>query len=96
MRKSAILQLTMIILIAYSAASVSLLIYIVKWGQSILYSLPEIRTVIVYTIISFALVMLMAAYHLSNLIRRRKRRTDRQAISRAKFIRAKHRLPSRW
>jgi hypothetical protein len=52
------------------------------------------RSLLIFSIISFFLAVLVSAYHLSTLIRRRKRRSDRQKISRLKYIKAKNR-PSR-
>jgi uncharacterized membrane protein len=77
-----------IIVIVYAATSINLLI---DWyGHSGEYLNP--RELVIFAMVSFLLVVIVAIYHLSSLFRRRRRRTDRQRLSRAKFVRAKHRL----
>jgi len=93
-KKSLLMQISLIVLIVYAIASISLLVFAAQWLKANPHSYLDPNAAIAYAIVSFALVVLIAAYHLSNLLRRRKRRTDRQRLSRAKFIRAKHRLLS--
>ena len=95
-KKSFLMQLSLIVLIVYTIASISLLIFAIQLLKVSPSSYLEPRAAIGYAVISFVLVVLIATYHLSTLLRRRKRRTDRQRLSRARFIRAKHRLPSRY
>jgi membrane protein implicated in regulation of membrane protease activity len=95
-KKSLLMQISLIVLIVYTIASVSLLVFAIQWLEANPHSYLDPKATIAYAIISFLLVVLISAYHLSTLLRRRKRRTDRQRLSRAKFIRAKHRLPSRY
>jgi hypothetical protein len=52
------------------------------------------QSLLLFSVISFLLTVAVSAYHLSTLIRRRKRRSDRQKISRLKYIKARNR-PSR-
>jgi len=94
-KRSLLMQISLIVLIVYTIASVSLLVFAVQWLEANPHSYLDPKAAIGYAIISFVLVAIIAVYHLSTLLRRRKRRTDRQRLSRAKFIRAKHRLPSR-
>ena len=94
-KRSLLMQICLIVLIVYAVASVSLLVFAIQWLKTNPHSFLDPRAAIGYAIISFVLVAVIAAYHLSTLLRRRKRRSDRQRLSRAKFIRAKHRLPSR-
>jgi uncharacterized membrane protein len=93
--KSAISQFLLILIIVYAVASINLLIVAVSWYKSIPGANFNHYVLIVFSVISFLLVVLVAGYHLSSLVRRRKRRTDQQRLSRAKFIRAKHRMPPR-
>ena len=80
-----------LIVIIYAATSINLL---TGWYRHV-NEYPDPRGLIAFAMISFLLVILVSVYHLSSLIRRRRRRTDRQRLSRAKFVRAKHRLPPR-
>ena len=95
-KRSFLMQVSLIVLIVYTIATVTLLIFAIQWIKANPYSSLEPKAAIGYAIISFVLVASISAYHLSTLLRRRKRRTDRQRLSRAKFIRAKHRLPPRY
>ena len=95
-KKSLLMQISLIALIVYAISSVSLLVFAAQWLKSNPHSYLDPKAAIGYAIISFVLVALITAYHLSTLLRRRKRRTDRQRLSRAKFIRAKHRLSPRY
>jgi uncharacterized membrane protein len=93
--KSAISQFLLILIIVYAVASINLLIVAMNWYKSMPGAFLNHYVLIVFSVISFLLVILVAAYHLSSLIRRRKRRTDQQRLSRARFVRAKHRMPPR-
>jgi hypothetical protein len=83
--RSFIILLSLIVIIAYSAASICFLLF----AKNLIESNPN--EIILHSVISSLLVVIIAAYHLSTLLRRRKRRTDQQKLSRAKYIRAKHR-----
>jgi membrane protein implicated in regulation of membrane protease activity len=48
------------------------------------------QTSLVFAVVSFLLVVLVSAYHISTLVRRRKRRSDKRTLSRGKTMRAKH------
>ena len=89
-KRSAIALFSWIIVIVYAATSINLLL---DWYRNSEQSNP--REPVIFATVSFLLVVLIAVYHLSSLIRRRRRRSDRQRLSRAKFVRAKHRLPPR-
>jgi putative effector of murein hydrolase LrgA (UPF0299 family) len=94
--KSLITQISLITVLVYAAASAYLLIVSVNWYEQY----PDAfrlnpRSLVGFSIISFLLVALVSAYHLNSLLRRRKRRSDRARLSRARFIRAKHRLSRR-
>jgi uncharacterized membrane protein len=89
--RSSIALLSWIAVIVYAATSINLL---AGWYRNP-DSSPDPKGLVSFAMVSFLLVILVAIYHLSTLIRRRRRRTDRQRLSRAKFVRAKHRLPPR-
>jgi uncharacterized membrane protein len=89
--RSSIVFFSWLIVIVYAAVSINLLAGWFRQPDSS----PDPQGMISFAIVSFLLVILVAVYHLSSLIRRRRRRSDRQRLSRAKFVRAKHRLPPR-
>ena len=93
--KNLLVHVLWIVLIVYAAGSVYLLVVSVNWYRHAPGAYLKPLTLVGFAVISFLLVVLVSRYHLSSLIRRRKRRTDRQRLSRARFIRAKHRLPPR-
>jgi len=95
-KRSFLMKIILIIIIVYAIVSMTLLAFAIKWTEANPYSYLDPEAVTRYAIISFLLVVLIAVYHLSTMIRRRKRRTDRQRLSRARFVRAKHRLPPRY
>jgi uncharacterized membrane protein len=93
--KNLLAHILWIVLIVYAVASVYLLITSVNWYRHYPGAYLNPLTLVGFAVISFLLVVLVSSYHLSSLIRRRKRRSDRQRLSRAKFVRAKHRIPPR-
>ena len=84
-----------IVVLVYAGASINLLLISINWYKHYPGAYLDPFGLIGFAVVSFLLVVLVSVYHLSSLIRRRKRRTDRQRLSRAKFVRAKHRLPPR-
>jgi membrane protein implicated in regulation of membrane protease activity len=94
-RRSLFVRISLIILVVYSAASVNLLIIAAGWQKNRPGAFLNIKTLFWFSVISFLLAAAVSAYHLSNLFRRRKRRSDRTRLSRARFVRAKHRRPRR-
>jgi hypothetical protein len=93
--RSQIVYILWICIIVYAIASINVLIN----ALGIINARPDAyvfkpQTLLLFSIISFGLAVVVSAYHLSTLLRRRKRRSDRQKISRLKYIKAKNR-PSR-
>jgi membrane protein implicated in regulation of membrane protease activity len=87
--KSPFIFVLWICIVAYAVASLNiivhaLLIYDIAQGA---YLNPQ--SSLLYAILSFILVLLVAVYHISNMLRRRKRRTDRPKLSKGKALRAK-------
>lgn len=89
--KSFILTVSWLAVLLYAVASLYLLIASVHWVQKTPAAYLKPETLIAYAITSFLLVAIVSVFHLGSLIRRRRRRSDRQLLSRAKFVRAKHR-----
>ena len=94
--KSLITQISLITALVYAAASAYLLIVSANWYEQY----PDAfrlnpRSLVGFSIISFLLVALVSVYHLNSMLRRRKRYSDRQRLSRARFVRAKHRQSRR-
>ncbi|MDR2480568.1 MAG: hypothetical protein LBD48_14820 [Treponema sp.] len=89
--RSRIVHISWLVILLYAVSSVYLLIASVNWARLNSYTRLRTEPLIVYTVTSFLLVALVSIYHLASLLRRRRRRTDRQRLSRAKFVRAKHR-----
>ncbi|MDR0584053.1 MAG: hypothetical protein LBG57_06885 [Treponema sp.] len=94
-KKNLFAHILWIVLIVYAVSSVYLLVVSVNWYRHSPGAYLKPLTLVAFAVISFLLVVLVSSYHLSSLIRRRKRRTDRQRLSRARFIRAKHRMAPR-
>jgi ABC-type bacteriocin/lantibiotic exporter with double-glycine peptidase domain len=92
--RSQLVSVLWICIIVYAIASINVLILALSIYRNLPGAYLNPRTLLVFSIISFALAVIISAYHLSTLIRRRKRRSDRQKISRLKYIKAKNR-PSR-
>ena len=93
--KSFFSHILLILIIVYAVASINLLIVAVNWYKRMPGAFLNPYILLGFAVISFLLVVLVAGYHLSSLVRRRKRRSDRQRLSRAKFVRAKHRFSPR-
>jgi hypothetical protein len=93
--KNMVVNISWLVMLLYAVASAYLLISSLNWVKNIPTSYLKPEPLIAYAVTSFLLVALAAVYHLSSLVRRRRRRTDRQRLSRAKFIRAKHRRSQR-
>jgi hypothetical protein len=89
--KNIILSVSWLAILLYAVASTYLLIASLQWVQKTPAAYLKPETLIAYAITSFLLVALVSVVHLASLIRRRRRRSDRLQLSRAKFLRAKHR-----
>jgi hypothetical protein len=83
-----------ICIIVYAIASINVLVLAVSTYKNAPGAYLNPQSLFLFAIISFVLAVAVSAYHLSTLLRRRKRRSDRQKISRLKYIKAKNR-PSR-
>jgi pilus assembly protein TadC len=92
--RSQIVYILWICIIVYAIASINVLILAVTTYKELPGAYLNPQSLSLFSIISFILVVAVSAYHLSTLIRRRKRRSDRKKISRIKYIKAKNR-PSR-
>ncbi|MDR2516650.1 MAG: hypothetical protein LBC88_04620 [Spirochaetaceae bacterium] len=89
--RGALFHIFLICLIAYATGAIWVLANAIRQVQHIEGAFFRPQSLIAFSIISFILVLLISAYNLGALIRRRKRRSDHQRLSRAKLIRAKHR-----
>ena len=94
--KSHVMQVSLFVLIIYAVASISLMIFAIRWAAAHPGFTLNPKAIIGYAVISFLLVVIMAVYHLSSMVRRRKRRSDHPKLSRARFVRAKHRTSQRY
>ena len=91
----AIVHISWIVILLYAVSSVYLLITSMNWVKNTPNTYLRVEPIIAYAITSFLLVALVSIYHLSSLLRRRRRHSDRLRLSRAKFVRAKHRRSPR-
>ena len=89
--RGAVFHISLVCLIAYAAGAIWVLSNAIQQVRYIEGASFRPQSLIAFSIISFMLVLLIAGYNLSTLIRRRKRRSDHERLSRAKLIRAKHR-----
>jgi membrane protein implicated in regulation of membrane protease activity len=88
--RSVMVQILWICIVAYAIASLNILIHALIIYDKARGAFLDPQTSLVFAIVSFLLVVLISAYHISTLVRRRKRRSDRRKLSRRKAIRAKH------
>jgi uncharacterized membrane protein len=91
--RSVVTQILWICIVAYAVASLNIIIHALlipreALGLMGLYLDP--RSSLVFAVVSFLLVILVSAYHISTLVRRRKRRSDKRKLSWSKTMRAKH------
>jgi uncharacterized membrane protein len=103
--QSLIVQIIWICILLYAVASIYVLVVALNTYRELGTYLNPYRNVagaylnapalIGFAVVSFLLVALIAAYHISTLVRRRKRRSDRQRMSRRKFIMAARRRVNR-
>jgi hypothetical protein len=89
--RGAIVHVSWLVLLLYAVVSAYMLITSMNLARNSSVAYIKTEALVVYAVISFFLVALVSALHLSSLLRRRRRYTDRQRLSRAKFVRAKHR-----
>ncbi|MDR3146324.1 MAG: hypothetical protein LBU21_08600, partial [Treponema sp.] len=88
--RSVMVQVLWICIIAYVIASLNIIIHALLIYDRAQGAFLDPRSSLIFAVISFLLVLLISAYHISTLVRRRKRRSDRRKLSRAKTQRAKH------
>jgi membrane protein implicated in regulation of membrane protease activity len=87
--RSVIVQILWICIVAYSIASLTVIIHALVIYDRAQGAYLNPRSSLVFAVVSFTLVVLVSAYHISTLVRRRKRRSDRRKLSRGKAQRAK-------
>ncbi|MDR0669876.1 MAG: hypothetical protein LBF95_07315 [Treponema sp.] len=88
--RSVIVQILWICIVAYAIASLNIIIHALLIYDRADGAFLDPRTSLVFAAVSFLMVVLISAYHISTLVRRRKRRSDRRKLSRYKTMRAKH------
>jgi hypothetical protein len=75
-RKSYLSQVIFILIILYAVSSITVLLLIRPILQRIPGSFLEFNSLIAYAIISFVVTLILGVFHLSTMVRNRKRRTD--------------------
>jgi hypothetical protein len=93
--QSLIVQIIWVCILLYAVASINVLILALITYKDLPGAYLNPNALIGFAIISFLLVVMISAYHISSLIRRRKRRSDRQRISRRKYVMAERRRMNR-
>jgi membrane protein implicated in regulation of membrane protease activity len=93
--QSLIVQVIWICILLYAVASVYVLLLALNTYQDLPGAYLDPRALIGFAVVSFLLVAVIAAYHISTLIRRRKRRSDRQRMSRRKTVMVERRRINR-
>ncbi|MDR2135153.1 MAG: hypothetical protein LBO76_00900 [Treponema sp.] len=88
--RSVMVQVLWICIIVYAIASLNIIIHALLIYDKAPGAYLDPQSSLNFALISFLLVVLISAYHISTLVRRRKRRSDRRKLSRAKTQRAKH------
>jgi membrane protein implicated in regulation of membrane protease activity len=88
--RSVMTQILWICIVAYAVASLNIIIHALIIPRDALGLYLDPRSSLVFAVISFLLVIIVSAYHISTLVRRRKRRSDKRKLSRGKTMRAKH------
>jgi uncharacterized membrane protein YbhN (UPF0104 family) len=94
--QSLIVHVIWVCLIVYAIASINVLILALSTYKDLPGAYLNPHTLLSFSVISFLMVVIIAGYHLSTLIRRRKRRSDKQKISRRKLLNARNRRPARF
>jgi uncharacterized membrane protein YbhN (UPF0104 family) len=93
--RSLIVHVIWIGILIYAIASINVLVLAFKTYRQVPGAFLNPHALLFFSVISFVMVVLVAVYHLSTLIRRRKRRSDKMKISRRKYLQAKHRRGGR-
>jgi membrane protein implicated in regulation of membrane protease activity len=88
--RSVMVQILWICIVAYAVASLNIIVHAFFIYDKARGAYLDPQSSLLFAIISFLLVVLISAYHISTLVRRRKRRTDRRKLSKGKAQRAKH------
>ncbi|MDR0760693.1 MAG: hypothetical protein LBF74_11405 [Treponema sp.] len=89
--QSLIVQVIWICILLYAVASIYVLLLALSTYRYLPGAYLDPRALIGFAVVSFLLTTVISAYHISTLIRRRKRRADRQRMSRRKFVMAERR-----
>jgi membrane protein implicated in regulation of membrane protease activity len=84
--QSFIVQVIWICILLYAVASIYVLVLALNTSKDLPGAYLNPSTSTSFAVVSFLLVAVISAYHISTLVRRRKRRSDRQRMSRRKFI----------
>jgi membrane protein implicated in regulation of membrane protease activity len=85
-----LVQILWICIIAYAVASLNVIIMALLTYNDAPGAYLNPQSSLTFAIVSFLLVVVVSAYHISTLVRRRKRRTDKRKLSLAKQLRARH------
>jgi membrane protein implicated in regulation of membrane protease activity len=88
--RSAMVQILWICIVVYSIASLNIIIHALFIYDKAQGAYLDPQSSLIFAVISFLLVVLVSAYHISTLVRRRKRRSDKRKLSKGKAMRAKH------
>jgi membrane protein implicated in regulation of membrane protease activity len=94
--KSLVVQALWICIVAYAAASLNVIIMALLTIDNTPGAYLNPKSSLVFAVVSFILVVIVSIYHISTLLRRRKRRSDKFKLSRAKMIRAKGHSNRKW
>jgi membrane protein implicated in regulation of membrane protease activity len=89
--QSLFVQVIWICILLYAVASIYVLLLALSTYQYLPGAYLDPRALIRFAVVSFLLAAVISSYHISTLIRRRKRRSDRQRMSRRKFVMAQRR-----
>ncbi|MDR1444499.1 MAG: hypothetical protein LBI94_06435 [Treponema sp.] len=87
---SMITQILWISILVYTVASLNIIIHALVIYNDAPGAYLDPRTSLIFAVISFVMVVLVSVYHISTLVRRRKRRSDKRKLSKGKTMRARH------
>jgi hypothetical protein len=94
--QSLIVHVIWVCILLYAVASINVLILALTTYKDLPGAYLNPNALVGFAVISFLLVVMISAYHISSLIRRRKRRSDRQRMSRRKYVMAERRRMNRF
>lgn len=94
--KSLVVQALWICIVAYAVASLNVIIMALLTIDDTPGAYLNPKSSLFFAIASFVLVVIVSVYHISTMLRRRKRRSDKLKLSRAKMIRAKSHSHRKW